>query len=79
MKALVIDTTEQPWEESRGFVLADVDKPVLDEANNPADAASVIVKLKYAGVCGSDRGSGTGRLFGTSLKMPWRLRAKPAA
>lgn len=30
--------------------------PVLDEANNPADATSVIVKMKYAGVCGSDRG-----------------------
>ncbi|HEX4774542.1 MAG TPA: zinc-binding dehydrogenase [Candidatus Saccharimonadales bacterium] len=56
MKSLVIDTAEQPWEESRGFKLADIEKPTLDEANNPADAASVIVKLKYAGVCGTDRG-----------------------
>jgi threonine 3-dehydrogenase len=56
MKALVIDTSTQPWHESHGFTLADLPVPTLDEANNPADAASVIVKLKYAGVCGSDRG-----------------------
>lgn len=56
MKALVIDTTDQPWQESHGFKLVDLPMPVLDEANDPADAASVIIKLKYAGVCGSDRG-----------------------
>lgn len=56
MKSLVIDTTEQPWEDSRGFKLVDVEKPVLNEANDPADAAAVIIKLKYAGVCGTDRG-----------------------
>jgi threonine 3-dehydrogenase len=56
MKALVIDTSDQPWEESRGFTLVDEAMPELDEANNPADAASVIVKLQYAGVCGTDRG-----------------------
>lgn len=56
MQALVIDTNDQPWEESHGFTKADVPMPVLDEVNNPGDAASVIVKLKYAGVCGSDRG-----------------------
>lgn len=56
MNALVIDTSEQPWEESHGFKLVDVPKPTLDEAANPADAASVIIKLRYAGVCGSDRG-----------------------
>lgn len=56
MNALVIDTSETPWEESHGFTLTQIDRPTLDESNNPADAASVIVKLKYAGVCGSDRG-----------------------
>jgi threonine 3-dehydrogenase len=56
MRALVIDTSEQPWEESHGFTLADLPRPVLDEANHPEDAASVIIKIKYAGVCGSDRG-----------------------
>jgi len=56
MKALIIDTANQSWEESHGFTMADVPMPILDEANNPEDAASVIIKLKYAGVCGSDRG-----------------------
>lgn len=56
MKALIIDTSSQPWEESRGFTMADLERPTLDETANPADAASVIIKLKYAGVCGSDRG-----------------------
>lgn len=56
MKALVIDTAAQPWENSKGFLLKDLEKPKLDEANNPDDASCVIVKILYAGVCGSDRG-----------------------
>lgn len=56
MKALVIDTNTQPWEESKGFILKDIDRPKLDEANNPDDASCVILKILYAGVCGSDRG-----------------------
>jgi threonine 3-dehydrogenase len=56
MKALVIDTADQPWDKSRGFSMADLPKPTLDEASDPADASSVILKLRYAGVCGSDRG-----------------------
>lgn len=56
MRALVIDTSKQPWEESKGFTLADIETPKLDEASNPEDASSVIVKIQYAGVCGSDRG-----------------------
>lgn len=56
MNGLVIDTTERPWDESRGFILADVDRPTLDEGKDPDDASSVIIRVKYAGVCGSDRG-----------------------
>jgi len=56
MQALVIDTAKKSWQESRGFTLADLPMPVLDEAKDPADSASVIIKLRYAGVCGSDRG-----------------------
>jgi threonine 3-dehydrogenase len=56
MQGLIIDTSETPWEQSRGFTKVDLPMPELDEANNPADATSVIVKMKYAGVCGSDRG-----------------------
>lgn len=55
-KGLVIDLSTQSWEESRGFSLTDLPMPTLDEAANPADAAAVILKVRYAGVCGSDLG-----------------------
>lgn len=55
-KGLVIDLSSQSWDDSRGFTLADLPMPTLDEASNPADAASVILKIRYAGVCGSDLG-----------------------
>ncbi len=56
MHGLVIDTSQKAWDESRGFTLAQLEKPVLNEAQDPDDASSVIVRMKYAGVCGSDRG-----------------------
>jgi len=56
MQGLVIDISKTPWDQSRGFTKIDLPMPVLDEAKNPADATSVIIKMKYAGVCGSDRG-----------------------
>lgn len=55
-KGLVIDLSEKSWDDSRGFSLVDLPMPKLDEANNPEDAASVILKIRYAGVCGSDLG-----------------------
>lgn len=54
--ALTFDTEKDGWEKSRGFVLRDAPMPVLDEAKNPEDALSVILKIRYAGVCGTDRG-----------------------
>jgi len=56
MQALVIDTADQPWDDSRGFVKRELEVPTLDEASNKEDASSVILKMQYAGVCGSDRG-----------------------
>lgn len=56
MNGLIIDIEKQPWESSKGFLLTDLERPTLDEASNPSDASSVIVKVLYAGVCGSDRG-----------------------
>ena len=56
MRGLIIDTTNQTWDESRGFSLAELERPTLNEAADPDDASSVIVRVKYAGVCGSDRG-----------------------
>ncbi len=56
IKALTLDLKKDGWDKARGFVLRDVLMPVLDEKKNPDDAISVILKIRYAGVCGSDRG-----------------------
>lgn len=56
VKALTLDIEKDGWETSRGFTMRDVPMPVLDEQTNPEDAVSVILKIRYAGVCGSDRG-----------------------
>lgn len=56
IKALTFDSDKDGWEKSRGFLMRDVPMPVLDERKNPEDALSVILKVRYAGVCGSDKG-----------------------
>lgn len=71
MNGLIINTAVHSWDESTGFSLAKLDPPKLDEKHNPSDASSVIVKVKYAGVCGSDRGL----WYRTAFKEPflWAL------
>lgn len=54
VKALTLDIADG-WEK-KGFQMKDVPMPVLDETANPEDALSVILKVRFAGVCGSDRG-----------------------
>lgn len=56
IKALTLDIKKDGWEKSRGFVMRDVPMPVLNEKKNPEDATSVVLKVRFAGVCGSDRG-----------------------
>ncbi len=56
MKALVFDTTLGSFESTRGFELQDVPVPVLDEQKDPTDANKVLLKVHYAGICGTDRG-----------------------
>ena len=56
MRSLVYDKSSMPWDQSRGLVLKDMPLPLLDETLDPGDAESVLVKVVYAGFCGSDRG-----------------------
>ncbi|MBI4272559.1 alcohol dehydrogenase catalytic domain-containing protein [Candidatus Uhrbacteria bacterium] len=44
------------WETSKGFEMKEVSAPALNEKENKTDAHAVIIKVHYAGVCGSDRG-----------------------
>jgi threonine 3-dehydrogenase len=56
ISALTFDAQQDQWEKSRGFVKREVPRPTIDEAADPEDALRVILKVKFAGVCGSDRG-----------------------
>lgn len=56
MKALVFDTKLGGWDDTRGFELVDVPEPALNEKENHADADNVLLKVHYAGICGTDRG-----------------------
>lgn len=56
MQALVFDKSKSDWATSRGLEKMDVPDPVLQEKANPADASCLILKVRYAGVCGTDRG-----------------------
>ncbi len=56
MRALVYDKATMPWDTTRGFRLQEMPRPVLDESADPEDADNVVVKIIFAGVCGSDRG-----------------------
>lgn len=63
MKALIFDGDNQEWATSRGFELRDVAVPAIDEVHNPSDAGVVLIKVHYAGVCGTDRGIWTRQAF----------------
>lgn len=55
MLALVYDMAKDDWATTKGFRKEQVPRPRLDEARDPEDTSCVIVKVLYAGVCGSDR------------------------
>jgi threonine 3-dehydrogenase len=56
MKCLVYDKSRMPWDKTRGFELREMPAPTLDEDRHREDADQVLVKVIYAGFCGSDRG-----------------------
>ncbi len=56
MWALAYDRAKDPWERSKGLRKERVPCPRLDPATDHRDSSWVIVKPKFAGFCGSDRG-----------------------
>ncbi len=69
MWALTFDRRRESWDTSRGMVKERVDVPTLAESDDDRrDASHVIVKVRYAGFCGSDRGIWTRRAFGDMVQ-----------
>ncbi|MGE3854949.1 MAG: alcohol dehydrogenase catalytic domain-containing protein [Planctomycetota bacterium] len=56
MRALTVDVQRDPWDQTTGMVMRDVPRPTLDEASDPTDSEAVLIRVIYAGFCGSDRG-----------------------
>lgn len=80
MLALVYDKARDDWDTTKGFRKVEVPRPVLLQESDPEDAASAIVKVIYAGVCGSDRSiwfrqSFKGMIFESlrAEKKTWRV------
>ncbi len=61
--ALVLDTKLDPWESSTGFRRVEIPVPVLNEKDDIKDALAVLIKVQYAGVCGTDRGIWKRKVF----------------
>jgi threonine 3-dehydrogenase len=53
MRALTFDRSRESWEGSTGMVLERVPRPTLEGVD---DLAQVVIKVRYAGFCGTDRG-----------------------
>jgi len=67
MLALTFDRSRESWEGSTGLVLEDVERPCLDASKYAADRSGVIIKVRYAGFCGSDRGIWWRKAFGDMI------------
>ncbi|MDE2311703.1 MAG: alcohol dehydrogenase catalytic domain-containing protein [Patescibacteria group bacterium] len=52
MQALVFDKSKTDWATSKGFELVNIPEPTL----TAGDGDKIILKVAYAGVCGTDRG-----------------------
>lgn len=63
MPALVYDRVRDPWEESRGLRVEEVERPSLDISKDYRDDGNVIIRPLFSGFCGSDRGIWFRRAF----------------
>ena len=66
MLALTFDKKRESWEGSTGLVRERIPVPTLGEPNG-ADRSHVIIRVKYAGFCGSDRGIWWRKAFGDMI------------
>src|ERR1700728_1075695 len=67
MWALTYDRKTDPWDKSTGMRRTEVERPTLDEARDYTDSSMVLIKTRFAGFCGSDRGIWFRRAFGEMI------------
>jgi threonine 3-dehydrogenase len=67
MWALTFDRRRETWDTSTGMVRERIPVPSLNEAADPHDGSSVLIKVHYAGFCGSDRGIWWRKSFGDMI------------
>lgn len=72
MKALIVDIRNNKWEKSKGFVKADIAIPQLFAS----DKEFVIIKVAFAGVCGSDKGIWYRTAFGEQIQNSLKVEKK---
>jgi threonine 3-dehydrogenase len=63
MRALVYDRSLGTWEGTRGLTMVDVPAAALDERADYQDRSRVLIKPRFVGFCGSDRGIWFRRAF----------------
>lgn len=68
MMALTYDRSRDPWATTKGLRKTEVPKPTLDESRDFHDRSKVLIKTRYAGFCGSDRGIWFRRAFGDMIQ-----------
>src|SRR5512137_1888761 len=78
MWALVYDRKKDPWRKTRGLRKEEVARPTLDVGKDYRDASMVIVKPRFAGFCGSDRGIWFRRAFGDMIHSTLAAEVKYA-
>jgi threonine 3-dehydrogenase len=67
MWALVYDRSKDPWSTSKGLRKEEVPRPTLDVGKDYRDTSMVIIRPRFAGFCGSDRGIWFRRSFGPMI------------
>jgi threonine 3-dehydrogenase len=66
MWALTFDRSREEWSRSTGLVKEQIPSPRLQDPDG-ADAENVLIRVKYAGFCGSDRGIWWRKSFGDMI------------
>jgi len=67
MWAITYDRKSDPWAQTTGMKRTEVERPTLNEAKNYQDSGMVMIRTRYAGFCGSDRGIWFRRAFGDMI------------